>query len=147
MEVLYYGIKTRYAYDCPLCFPHELLMSLGNICMYIYITHKYWNLDKRVFIWKCILLLLVLLRSFFYTTTRCIGWGKRVHGFRKRRWKLIVFKLCSDMKIWLNYFAENVIFVDGSDVNPGICVIVKTCSYRHTANVSLLKSMHGLCVY
>ena len=31
MEVLYHGIKTRYAYDFPLCFPHELLMSLRNI--------------------------------------------------------------------------------------------------------------------
>ena len=28
MEVLYHGIKTRYAYDFPLCFPHELIMSL-----------------------------------------------------------------------------------------------------------------------
>ena len=28
MEVLYHGMKTRYAYDFPLCFPHELLMSL-----------------------------------------------------------------------------------------------------------------------
>ena len=26
MEVLYHGIKTRYAYDFPLCFPHELIM-------------------------------------------------------------------------------------------------------------------------
>ena len=39
---------------------------------------------------------------------------------------------------------ENVIFVDfftvkvnGSDVNPGICVIVKTRNYRHTENISL----------
>ena len=31
MEVLYHGIKTRYAYDFPLCFPHELLMSLRRI--------------------------------------------------------------------------------------------------------------------
>ena len=31
MEVLYHGIKTRYAYDFPLCFPHESLMSLRNI--------------------------------------------------------------------------------------------------------------------
>ena len=31
MEVLYHGIKTRYGYDFPLCFPHELLMSLRNI--------------------------------------------------------------------------------------------------------------------
>ena len=31
MEVLYHGIKTRYAYDLPLCFPHELLMSLRSI--------------------------------------------------------------------------------------------------------------------
>ena len=31
MEVLYHGIKTRYAYDFPLCFPHELIMSLRNI--------------------------------------------------------------------------------------------------------------------
>ena len=31
MEVFYHGIKTRYAYDFPLCFPHELLMSLRNI--------------------------------------------------------------------------------------------------------------------
>ena len=30
MEVLYHGIKTRYAYDFPLCFPHELLMSLRS---------------------------------------------------------------------------------------------------------------------
>ena len=26
---------------------------------------------------------------------------------------------------------------NGSDVNPGICVIVKTRSYRHTENISL----------
>ena len=39
---------------------------------------------------------------------------------------------------------ETFIFVDffavkcnGSDVNPGICVIVKTRSYRHTENISL----------
>ena len=31
MEVLYHSIKTWYAYDFPLCFPHELLMSLRNI--------------------------------------------------------------------------------------------------------------------
>ena len=31
MEVLYHGIKTRYTYDFPLCFPHELIMSLRNI--------------------------------------------------------------------------------------------------------------------
>ena len=31
MEVLYHGIKTRYAYDFPLCFPHELTMSLIRI--------------------------------------------------------------------------------------------------------------------
>ena len=31
MEVLYHGIKTRYAYDFPLCFPHELIMSLRGI--------------------------------------------------------------------------------------------------------------------
>ena len=31
MEVLYHGIKTRYAYDFPLCFPHELLMNLRSI--------------------------------------------------------------------------------------------------------------------
>ena len=31
MEVLYHGIKTRYAYDFPLCFSHELIMSLRNI--------------------------------------------------------------------------------------------------------------------
>ena len=30
MEVLYHAIKTRYAYDFPLCFPHELLMSLRS---------------------------------------------------------------------------------------------------------------------
>ena len=30
MEVLYHGIKTRYAYDFLLCFPHELIMSLRN---------------------------------------------------------------------------------------------------------------------
>ena len=37
MEVLYHGIKTRYAYDFPLCFPHELIMSLRNdeeMCKY-----------------------------------------------------------------------------------------------------------------
>ena len=28
MEVLYHGIKTRYAYDFQLCFPLELIMSL-----------------------------------------------------------------------------------------------------------------------
>ena len=39
---------------------------------------------------------------------------------------------------------ENFIFVDffavkvnGSDINLGICVIVKTRSYRHTVNISL----------
>ena len=32
MEVLYHGIKTRYAYDFPLCSPHELLMSLRILC-------------------------------------------------------------------------------------------------------------------
>ena len=26
MEVLYHGIKTWYAYDFPLCFPHELIL-------------------------------------------------------------------------------------------------------------------------
>ena len=26
---------------------------------------------------------------------------------------------------------------NGSDVNPGICVIVKTRNYRHTENISL----------
>ena len=32
MKILYHGIKTRYAYDFPLCFPpHELIMSLRNI--------------------------------------------------------------------------------------------------------------------
>ena len=31
MEVLYHGIKTRYAYDFPLCFPHELIMSLRSV--------------------------------------------------------------------------------------------------------------------
>ena len=31
MEVLNHGIKTRYAYDFPLCFPRELLMSLRKI--------------------------------------------------------------------------------------------------------------------
>ena len=31
MEVLYHGIKTRYAYDFPLWFPHELLMSLRRL--------------------------------------------------------------------------------------------------------------------
>ena len=36
MEVLYHGIKTRYAYDFPLCFPRELLMSLIYIYIYIY---------------------------------------------------------------------------------------------------------------
>ena len=48
MEVLYHGIKTRYAYDFPLCFPHELLMSLRNIYIYIYIqparTNNEFNL-------------------------------------------------------------------------------------------------------
>ena len=39
MEVLYHGIKTRYAYDFPLCFPHELIMSL--ISMYIQRITKY----------------------------------------------------------------------------------------------------------
>ena len=33
MEVLYHGIKTRYAYDFPLCFSHELIMSLRKIYM------------------------------------------------------------------------------------------------------------------
>ena len=36
MEVLYHDIKTRHAHDFPLCFPHELLMSLRNIYQYIY---------------------------------------------------------------------------------------------------------------
>ena len=31
MEVLYHGIKTRYAYDSPLCCPHKLIMSLRSI--------------------------------------------------------------------------------------------------------------------
>ena len=36
MEVLYHGIKTRYAYD----FPHELIMSLRNIYIHmIYIVY------------------------------------------------------------------------------------------------------------
>ena len=30
MDVFYHGIKTRYAYDFPLWFPHELLMSLRS---------------------------------------------------------------------------------------------------------------------
>ena len=30
MEVLHHGIKTRYAYDFPFCFAHELLMSLRS---------------------------------------------------------------------------------------------------------------------
>ena len=38
MEVLYHSIKTRYAYDFPLCVPHELLMSLRS--MYIEPTGK-----------------------------------------------------------------------------------------------------------
>ena len=33
MEVLYHGIKTRYAYDFLLCFFHELIMSLRNIIL------------------------------------------------------------------------------------------------------------------
>ena len=33
MEVLYHGIKTRYAYDFPLCFPHELIMSLRSLLL------------------------------------------------------------------------------------------------------------------
>ena len=33
MEVLYHGIKTRYAYDFPLCFPRELVMMFEK---YIY---------------------------------------------------------------------------------------------------------------
>ena len=36
MEVLYHGIKTQYACDFPLCFPHELIMHLRNIYIYIY---------------------------------------------------------------------------------------------------------------
>ena len=42
------------------------------------------------------------------------------------------------------WILENFIFVDffavkikESDVNPGICVIVKTRSYRYTENISL----------
>ena len=31
MEILYHGIKTRYAYDFALWFPHELIMSLINV--------------------------------------------------------------------------------------------------------------------
>ena len=44
--VLIYGSSlpryqdTRYAYDFPLCFPHELLMSLRNI-IYVYIIYIY----------------------------------------------------------------------------------------------------------
>ena len=30
MEVLYHGIKTRYAYDFPLCFPHEKYYISNN---------------------------------------------------------------------------------------------------------------------
>ena len=40
MEVLYHGIKTRYAYDFPLCFLHELLMSLRNIIYIYYILYN-----------------------------------------------------------------------------------------------------------
>ena len=28
---LYHDIKTRYAYDFPSCFPHELIMSLRSL--------------------------------------------------------------------------------------------------------------------
>ena len=31
MDVFHHGIKTRYAYDFPLCFPHDLIMILRNI--------------------------------------------------------------------------------------------------------------------
>ena len=32
MDVLYHDIKTRYAqHDFPLCFPHELIMSLRKL--------------------------------------------------------------------------------------------------------------------
>ena len=34
----------------------------------------------------------------------------------------------------MDFFAVKV---NGSDVNPGICVIVNTRSYRHTENISL----------
>ena len=38
MEILYHGIKTRYAYDFPLCFPHELIMSLRRYISFILFT-------------------------------------------------------------------------------------------------------------
>ena len=50
MEVLYHGIKTRYAYDFPLCFPHELLMiwECWFPCSYVY-----WSLVKaRKNVWE-----------------------------------------------------------------------------------------------
>ena len=40
MEVLYYGIKTRYAYDIPLNFPHELLMILEKYIINVYIYNN-----------------------------------------------------------------------------------------------------------
>ena len=45
-----------------------------------------------------------------------------------------LYILSADNFIFVAFFAVKV---NGSDVNPEICVIVKTRSYRHTENISL----------
>ena len=35
MEVLYHGITTRYPYDFPLCFPHELIRKKNKFTVFL----------------------------------------------------------------------------------------------------------------
>ena len=50
---------TRYAYDFPLCFPHELLMSLRNI-IYIYIYYLYIYYIYTIYILYILYILYVM---------------------------------------------------------------------------------------
>ena len=43
MNVLYHDIKTRYAYDFPLCFPHELRLFSSDAFFFTYIYVRMLN--------------------------------------------------------------------------------------------------------
>ena len=59
MEVLYHGIKTRYAYDFPLCFAHELIMirEVHITSMGILDVCNLWILLRKIVIYLGRLLL------------------------------------------------------------------------------------------